>query len=147
MKLRHQTVLVAIGAILLSSGAAAAWQGAPGEGDKAYVPPVVAEPPLPALPPRPTLDTDSYPACREDYRKKKEPFDQAEAINRCTVAIDAYYRDKMLPYRQAMIAEGHTHPLPRHGNVGQRFFRFRLGLLCSGGRMRPILPGKGREAC
>ncbi|MDP3781928.1 MAG: hypothetical protein Q8Q79_03325 [Sphingopyxis sp.] len=103
-KLLHQTVLVAIGAILLSSGAAAAWQGAPGEGDKAYVPPVVAEPPLPALPPRPTLDTDSYPACREDYRKKKEPFDQAEAINRCTVAIDAYYRDKMLPYRQAMIA-------------------------------------------
>lgn len=103
-KLRHQTVLVAIGAILLSSGAAAAWQGAPGEGDKAYVPPVVAEPPLPALPPRPTLDTDSYPACREDYREKKEPFDQAEAINRCTVAIDTYYREKMLPYRQAMIA-------------------------------------------
>ncbi|MDP3782516.1 MAG: hypothetical protein Q8Q79_06320, partial [Sphingopyxis sp.] len=46
-----------------------------------------------------------------------------------------------------MIVEGHTHPLPRHGNVGQRFFRFRLGLLCSAERMRPILPGTGREDC
>jgi surface antigen len=101
---RQRAALIVIGAVLLSSGAAAAWQGAPGEGDKAYVPPVVDEPPLPALPTRPTLDTDSYPGCREDYRKKKEPFDQAEAINRCTVAIDTYYRQKMLPYREAMIA-------------------------------------------
>lgn len=103
-RLRHHSARVVIAAILLaSSAAAAAWQGAPSEGAKAYVPPVVAEPALPALPSRPTLDTDSYPPCREDYRKKKTPFDQAEAINRCTVAIDTYYREKMLPYRQAMI--------------------------------------------
>lgn len=103
-RLRHHAACVVIAAVLLCSGAAAAWQGSPSEGDKAYVPPAVAEPPLPALPVRPSLDTDSYPGCREDYRKKKEPFDQAEAINRCTVAIDTYYRQKMLPYRQAMIA-------------------------------------------
>jgi len=103
-RLRHHAAFVVIAAVLLCSGAAAAWQGTPSEGDKAYVPPVVAEPPLPALPARPALDTASYPGCREDYRKKKEPFDQAEAINRCTVAIDTYYRQKMLPYRQAMIA-------------------------------------------
>lgn len=103
-RLRHHAAFVVIAAVLLCSGAAAAWQGTPSEGDKAYVPPVVAEPPLPALPARPALDTASYPGCREDYRKKKEPFDQAEAINRCTVAIDTYYRQKMLPYREAMIA-------------------------------------------
>jgi surface antigen len=102
-RLRQHAALIVIGAVLLSSGAAAALQGAPGEGNKAYVPPVVAEPPLPALPTRPTLDTGSYPGCREDYRKTKEPFDQAAAINRCTVAIDKYYSQTMLPYRQAMI--------------------------------------------
>lgn len=106
-RLRHNSALVVIGAVLLSSSAvAAAWQGAPGQeqGDKAYVPPVLAEPALPALPARPALDTDSYPGCREDYRKKDAPFEQAAAINRCTVAIDTYYRQTMLPYRQAMIA-------------------------------------------
>lgn len=101
-RLRHISAIVVIAAALLcSSAGAAAWQG---EGDKAYVPPVVAEPELPALPPRPVLDTDSYPACRDDHRKKDAPFDQAEAINRCTVAIDTYYRRTMLPYREAMIA-------------------------------------------
>lgn len=101
--MRHKTAGVVIGMVLLSSSAvAAAWQGV--QGDKAYVPPVVAEPPLPTLPPRPILDTDSYPGCREDYRKNDAPFDRAAAINRCTVAIDTYYSQKMLPYRQAMIA-------------------------------------------
>ena len=101
-RLRHHSALVVVGAMLLGTSAvSSAWQS---EGDKAYVPPAVAEPPLPALPARPTLDTDSYPGCREDYRKKDAPFDQAEAINRCTVAIDNYYSQKMLPYRQAMIA-------------------------------------------
>lgn len=104
-RLRHQTARLLIATALLSSSAVAtAWQGASGEGDKAYVPPAIAEPALPALPPRPTLDTDSYPACREDYRKKDAAFAQAEAINRCTVAIDKYYSQTMLPYRQAMIA-------------------------------------------
>ena len=106
-ELRHKMAFAAIAVALFSSGAvAAAWQDTAGasEGDKAYVPPVVAEPPLPALPARPALDTASYPACREDYRKIDAPFDQAKAINRCTVAIDSYYREKMLPYRQAMIA-------------------------------------------
>lgn len=104
---RHKAALVVIGMALLSSSAVAtAWQDAPrlGEGDKAYAPPAVAEPALPALPARPALDTDSYPNCREDYRKKTAPFEQAAAINRCTVAIDTYYRQKMLPYRDAMIA-------------------------------------------
>ncbi|MDR6832472.1 MULTISPECIES: hypothetical protein [unclassified Sphingopyxis] len=105
-RLRHNSALVVVGLLLSGSAVAAAGQGTPGqsESDKAYVPPVVAEPALPALPNRPTLDTDSYPGCREDYRKKKSPFDRAEAINRCTVAIDTYYRQTMLPYRQAMIA-------------------------------------------
>ncbi len=103
---RRSAVLVSAVTLLSCSAVAGAWQDAPrpGEGDKAYVPPVVAEPPLPALPARPTLDTASYPGCREDYRKEDAPFEQAAAINRCTAAIDAYYRQTMLPYRQAMIA-------------------------------------------
>lgn len=103
-KLRHRSGFAAIFMAVLSCHAVAtAWQSAPGEGDKAFVPPPVAEPALPALPERPALDTRSYPGCREDYRKIDAPFDQAAAINRCTVAIDTYYRDKMLPYREAMI--------------------------------------------
>lgn len=105
--LRGKSLLAIIGSIWLSSGAVAdAWQGEPrpGEGDKAFVPPAIVEPPLPNLPARPALDTASYPDCREDYRKIKAPFDQAAAINRCTLSIDDYYNKKMLPYREAMIA-------------------------------------------
>ena len=83
--LRPKSLLAIIGSIWLSSGAVAgAWQGEPrpGEGDKAFVPPAVVEPPLPNLPARPALDTASYPDCREDYRKIEAPFDQAAAINR-----------------------------------------------------------------
>ncbi len=109
--LRQKSMFALIGAILLSSSAVAtAWQGDPrlGDGDKAFVPPVVVEPPLPALPARPALDTESYPDCRENYRKIEAPFDQAAAINRCTDAIDDYYNKKMLPYREAMIAYQRT---------------------------------------
>lgn len=111
---RRISVFAGTGALLLASGAfAAAWQGEPavdaaqappaGEGDAAYVPPPAAEPPLPALPARPELDTASYPDCREDYQKIAAPFDKAADINRCTLAIDAYYNQTMLPYREAMI--------------------------------------------
>lgn len=103
-KLRYRSGFSAIFLVLLScSASAAAWQGAPGEGDKAFVPAPVAEPALPDLPERPVLDTRSYPRCREDYKKIGAPFDKAAAINRCTVAIDTYYSQKMLPYREAMI--------------------------------------------
>lgn len=103
-KLRYRSGVGAIFLVLLSSSAvAAAWQSAPSEGDRAFVPAPVAEPALPALPERPVLDTRSYPKCREDYRKIDAPFDKAAAINRCTVAIDTYYTQKMLPYREAMI--------------------------------------------
>lgn len=103
-KLRYRSGFGAIFMAFLSgSVAAAAWQGVPGEGDKAFVPPPVSEPALPVLPERPALDTRSYPKCREDYRKIDAPFDKAAAINRCTVAIDTYYTQKMLPYREAMI--------------------------------------------
>jgi surface antigen len=109
---------VAVSALLLSLGATAhAWQASEGkaqadvvtittvgEDDKAYVPPHVDEPPLPEFPTRPMLDTTSYPACREAYQAIEAPFDKAADINRCTVKIDAYYQEKMLPYRQAMIA-------------------------------------------
>ncbi len=112
---------VAAGTLLVGGGAVAhAWQaseGAPvteesaaapapvaiGEGDKAYVPKAVVEPPLPEFPARPVLDTASYPNCREAYQAIEAPFDKAADINRCTVKIDAYYREKMLPYREAMI--------------------------------------------
>ena len=103
-KLRYRSGFGAIFLVLLSSSAVAAtWQGVPSEGDKAFVPPLVAEPALPTLPERPALDTRSYPKCREDYKKIDAPFDKAAAINRCTVAIDTYYTQKMLPYREAMI--------------------------------------------
>ncbi|SEH19709.1 hypothetical protein SAMN05428974_3602 [Sphingopyxis sp. YR583] len=103
-KLRHGLAVgVVFMALMSGHGDATAWQGQPSEGDKAFVPPPVTEPALPALPIRPVLDTESYPACREDYRKIDAPFDKAAAINRCTVAIDTYYRNKMLPYREAMI--------------------------------------------
>lgn len=97
--LRQISVFAVIGALLLA-GAAGAAQG---EDDKAYVPPPLAEPPLPDFPARPQLDTASYPDCREAYRQIDAPFDKAAAISRCTVAIDAYYNDRMLPYREAMI--------------------------------------------
>lgn len=111
---RQFSAFILVGAMLASGAVAAGWQEAApasaaaqtraGEGDAAYVPPPVAEPPLPDLPPRPTLDTASYPACREDYQKIEPPFDKAADINRCTMLIDAYYTERMLPYRQAMIA-------------------------------------------
>lgn len=111
---RHWITSVAVGTLLLSGGVAArAWQttdGGPasepvaaGEGDKAYVPPTAAEPPLPEFPARPMLDTASYPDCRDAYQAIEPPFEKAADINRCTVKIDAYYKEKMLPYRQAMI--------------------------------------------
>lgn len=99
--LRQISAFAVIGALLLAGGAVAA--AAQGEDDKAYTPPSVAEPPLPDFPARPQLDTASYPDCREAWRKIDAPFDKAAAINRCTVAIDAYYNDRMLPYREAMI--------------------------------------------
>ena len=103
-KLRYRSGFAAIFMTVLSCHAVAtAWQSAPGEGDRAFIPPPVAEPALPDLPERPALDIRSYPKCREDYKKIDAPFDKAAAINRCTVAIDTYYRDKMLPYREAMI--------------------------------------------
>ena len=73
-----------------------------GEGNKAYVPPVVAEPTLPALPTRPTLDTDSYLVAARIYRKRKS-IDQAEA-QPCTVAIDKYYSRRCCPIGKALIA-------------------------------------------
>jgi surface antigen len=99
--LRQISAYAALGALLLAGGAAAS--ATQGEDDKAYAPPPVAEPPLPAFPARPQLDTASYPDCRDAWRKIDAPFDKAAAINRCTIAIDAYYNGKMLPYREAMI--------------------------------------------
>ncbi|MBL8649444.1 MAG: hypothetical protein JNL35_03465 [Sphingopyxis sp.] len=91
---RRFSTFAGTGALLLaSSGFALAWQGS-----------TAAKPPLPAFPARPQLDTASYPDCREAYQKIAAPFDKATAINRCTVAIDTYYAQKMLPYREAMIA-------------------------------------------
>lgn len=99
--LRQISAFAAIGALLLAGGAVAI--AAQGEDDKAYAPAPVAEPPLPDFPARPQLDTASYPDCREAWRKIDAPFDKAAAINRCTIAIDAYYNGRMLPYREAMI--------------------------------------------
>lgn len=121
MAWRQRMTSIAAGALLFGGGALAhAWQAtgsapateasapapAPvvaGEGDKAYVPKAVKEPPLPEFPARPVLDTASYPGCRDAYQAIEAPFDKAAVINRCTASIDAYYQEKMLPYRQAMI--------------------------------------------
>lgn len=105
--------LVAIGAAALGTVSAVAGQSADtappsstapaGESDAAYVAPTFAEPLLPSLPARPTLDTESYPDCRNDSQKIEAPFDKASDINRCTALIDLYYSTQMLPYREAMI--------------------------------------------
>lgn len=61
------------------------------------------EPPLPVLPDPPKLPGESYPDCREEYKKGANYLDRADLINACTIAIDTYYIKVLLPYRQAMI--------------------------------------------
>lgn len=72
------------------------------EADRAYVPPKAAEPPLPQLPPTPVLFQSDYPDCRENHHSIAEPFDKAEDINRCTVALDRYYTDVLNAFRKRM---------------------------------------------
>ena len=70
--------------------------------DRAYTPPKVAEPPLPELPPTPVLLQKDYPDCREDHQSIEAPFDKADDINRCTVALDRYYTDVLNAFRKRM---------------------------------------------
>lgn len=70
--------------------------------DKAYVPPVQAEPPLPELPPLPALLQRDYPDCREDHLHLPDPHDKAKNINQCTTALDNYYSGVLTEYRERM---------------------------------------------
>ncbi len=70
--------------------------------DKAYVPPVQAEPPLPELPAAPVLLQGDYPDCREDHLHLPDPHDKAININQCTTRLDNYYNDVLTEYRKQM---------------------------------------------
>ncbi|MGB5723727.1 MAG: caspase family protein, partial [Parasphingorhabdus sp.] len=74
----------------------------------AYVPPATAEPELPALPPTPVLTREGYPDCRESHIVFEMPFDRAEDINQCTVKLDEYYSQILIPFRERMIEHQKT---------------------------------------
>lgn len=67
----------------------------------AYVKP--PEPPLPEIPPSPVLPAEGYPTCREDHEQGITPVDRAELVNKCTNAVDRYYNEVLIPFRQKMI--------------------------------------------
>lgn len=119
-KLRNRALAAAAGmmglgvgllpAMLVAQPAAAPNPAAPADiganpqdndSSSAYIRP--PEPPLPDLPPPPSLPATAYPDCREDYQQGTTPLERARRLNVCTNAIDGYYRDILLPLRQAMI--------------------------------------------
>lgn len=59
---------------------------------------------VPVLPDAPILSLEGYPDCREDWQKIDAPFDRADAINRCTLKLDSYYDQRLLPFADKMIA-------------------------------------------
>ncbi|MGP1284182.1 MAG: hypothetical protein ACTS1X_14500 [Parasphingopyxis sp.] len=60
-------------------------------------------PPLPDIPATPVMSGATYPDCRYDYRRRSEPFDKAEATNRCIARLDAYHAEVLAPFRLRMI--------------------------------------------
>ena len=103
-----------LAASLVPVGGALAWQDAaepvesaePADATEAPQPSPydqTPEPPLPELPAVPVLPETPYPDCREAYRDGANYLERADLINACTVAIDTYYLNVLLPHRQAMI--------------------------------------------
>lgn len=67
----------------------------------AYIKP--PEPPLPEIPPSPVLPEEGYPTCREEHEQGITPVDRAGLVNDCTNAVDRYYNEVLIPFRQQMI--------------------------------------------
>lgn len=61
-------------------------------------------PTLPEIPATPQMSSEPYPNCRNDFERFSDPYERAEATNRCTVQLDAYHARVLVPYREAMIA-------------------------------------------
>jgi hypothetical protein len=61
-------------------------------------------PDLPAIPATPSMSTEAYPDCREDYRRFGSNNDRAAATTRCIQQIDIYHARVLRPYRLQMIA-------------------------------------------
>lgn len=58
---------------------------------------------LPTMPVAPRFTSEGYPNCRDDFQSIIPTLDKIGAINRCTVALDQYYKTALITFRQAMI--------------------------------------------
>ena len=74
--------------------------------------------PLPIIPAAPVFPKAGYPGCRDDYQGKSAPNDKVEAVNRCTVALDQYYRTTLTQFRSTMSA---------HQDVLSRLYTDKVG--------------------
>lgn len=79
---------------------------------------LVDKAPLPAIPAAPIFPAAGYPACRDDFQKQKAINDKVEAINRCTVALDQYYRTTLTQFRNQMSV---------HQDVLSQFYTDKVG--------------------
>lgn len=106
----NRSLKVAAAALALATSHAGAFSQSSEPGESAETQPPQPspydqspEPALPAFPEVPSLPDTPYPECREAYREGANYLDRADLINACTVAIDTYYLNVLLPHRQAMI--------------------------------------------
>jgi Caspase domain len=58
---------------------------------------------LPSLPFTPRFTNNGYPNCRENFQSLTATLEKVDAINRCTVALDQYYKTVLISFRQSMI--------------------------------------------
>lgn len=79
---------------------------------------LVDKAPLPPIPLAPAFSKLGYPACRDEFQKKSSPNDKVEAINKCTVALDQYYRTALTDFRTVMSA---------HQDVLSRLYTDKVG--------------------
>lgn len=93
MKLYHFIIFTLLGALLPVQMAIAQERNLQGE--------VMV---VPQLPPAPILSLEGYPDCREDWQKIEAPFERADEINRCTLLLDSFYDQRLLPFAEIMIA-------------------------------------------
>lgn len=82
---------------------------------------------LPLLPPTPRFTAEGYPACREEYQAVPDGIVRIEAINRCTAALDSYFKTSLTGYREVMA---------RHQDTISRLYTDKVG---GTGRFQPEL--------
>lgn len=82
---------------------------------------------LPLLPPTPRFSAEGYPACREEYQAVPDGIARIEAINRCTAALDSYFKTSLTGYRETMA---------RHQDTISRLYTDKVG---GTGRFEPAL--------